>query len=162
MSVLLLSSCLLAATPRPAVFHGVSFHQGALAFTGSATALSGLATIINPAVWAREGGEKEVVSAQERSRRKLVTDMMGWALVCAGIGKLSVLRGFERAFCRFNVLPVIGSLLMGRGRINGLALKLQACTALLYTYIGFGPRKTVSRGAPAFLSHLPEQRVYRA
>eukprot|EP00966_Prymnesium_polylepis_P276528 6388854-Prymnesium_polylepis.1 len=107
---------------------GMSFQQGVLAWTGSVVTLSGVATVLDPA-WTRakvrrkrsssestqdglitrllavtmQRGDKEVVSSTEEER--MVTDLLGLAMLGWGVGKLCVRRGYERAFMKLNFLP---------------------------------------------------------
>ena len=142
---------------------GMSFQQGVLAWTGSVVTLSGVATVLDPA-WTRaterrkrssssesmqdgliarllavtmQRGDKEVASSTEEER--MVTNLLGLAMLGWGVGKLCVRRGYERAFMKLNVLPVVGSIAVAGRRVGPAAFWFQTVTAVLYAFIGFKP-----------------------
>lgn len=137
----------------------MSFEQSVLAWTGSVVTLSGVATVLDPG-WTRDSSEK-VKDAAETTRDRMVTNFLGVAMLGWGVGKLCVRRGYERAFMKLNVLPMLGSLAVAGRRVSPAAFWFQAVTATLYAVVGFKPRPAEGSPDMRLFGHLPERRVYR-
>ena len=146
----------------------MTFHQGVLAAAGSVVTLSGVATVLDPA-WTRATSEhgqkwwtrKAKKTVEETAQERVVSNLLGLALLGWGVGKLSVRRGYERAYMQLNCIPMVGSLAVAGKRFGPAAFWFQAVTAALYAVIGFKPRPRGSQET-RFFEYLPEQRVYRA
>ena len=76
---------------------------------------------------------------------RMVTNLLGLAMLGWGVGKLSVRRGYERVFMQMNMLPMVGSLAVAGKRFGPTAFWCQAVTAGLYAVIGFKPQPQIGR-----------------
>ena len=87
----------------------------------------------------------------------MVTNLLGLALFGWGLGKLSVRRGYEKAFCQLSLAPMLGALPIAHQLCGRKALLVQAALSGLYAHIGFGPpRGQRARAAEdALLHYLP-------
>ncbi|KAL1495428.1 hypothetical protein AB1Y20_016796 [Prymnesium parvum] len=139
---------------------GMTYPQGVLAFTGSVVTLSGVVTVLDPK-WTRAHGVAPGQKAPaESTHDRMLTNLLGLAMLGWGVGKLCVRRGYERAFMQLNTLPMLGALAVAGQRLGPTAFWFQAVSAVAYALIGFMPRARDSHAN--LFNYLPDRRVYRA
>jgi len=153
---------------RGGVAPGLALEQGVLAASGLGLTASGLLTIANPGLLLnRRGSSRAAAGADESSlasqdlaaaeQEKLtkvprkLTSLLGLALFGWGLGKLSVKRGYEKAFCQLSLAPMLGLMSLAR-QGGGSIFLVQAALSGLYAYIGFGKKKPSDMH---FMQHLP-------